>query len=155
MSTNTKATKRKPVRVIREQIKDLKVSVAKHSTFKEVSQLDFNSAEIIFKEAEAAFNASKVQHNKNIQLVNQLEGKLKNLVKEEADVTRRINRAPAVSDHAVIRYIERVMNFDVDQIRREIIGKDGQNIKTMDDGPIERDGYQLEIMNNTVVTVIT
>ena len=154
MSNINKNTKRKPVRVIREQIKDLKVSVAKHATSREASQLDFNSAEIIFKEAEAALNASKVQHNKNIQLVNQLEGKLNNLVKEEADVTRRINRAPAVSDHAVIRYIERVMNFDVDQIRREIIGKDGQNIKTMDDGPIERDGYQLEIMNNTVVTVI-
>lgn len=154
MTSNTKPTKRLPVRVIREQIKDLKVSVAKHSTTKESSYADLMTAESIFKEAEIAYKNSKLQHNKHIQLVNQLEGKLKTLVKEEADVTRKINRAPAVSDHAVIRYIERVMKFDVEQIRREIIGKDGQNIKTMDDGSIERDGYQLEVCNNTVVTVI-
>ena len=61
-----------------------------------------------------------------------------------------------VSDHALIRYMERRMGLDFDKIREEILSIDLQLAATMcGDGkyPIG-DGMRAVIQNKVVVTVI-
>lgn len=59
-----------------------------------------------------------------------------------------------VSDHAIVRYLERAMGVDTEPTRQMIIGKIGGSVKTLGDGkyPIE-DGVTAIVANNTVVTI--
>lgn len=65
-----------------------------------------------------------------------------------------VKREPVrVSDHAVLRYLERAMGFDIDLVRRHIAG--------ICDGPagvgavcVRSEGLRFEISNNAVTTVV-
>ena len=59
-----------------------------------------------------------------------------------------------VSEHAIIRYLERVMQIDVDNIRNTIIGEVGKAHTAMGSGhyPIGN-GCRAVIKNKTVVTI--
>lgn len=60
-------------------------------------------------------------------------------------------RPPDVSDHAVLRYLERVMEFDIDSVRRrvqEICAGAGIGATT-----IRAEGADFIVKNNVVVTV--
>lgn len=68
-------------------------------------------------------------------------------------------KAPAVSDHALVRYLERVMGMDVDKLRDAVVG--GENCKWLFDYQthgagryVVGDTHRVCIQNNTVVTVI-
>lgn len=60
-----------------------------------------------------------------------------------------------VTDHAMIRYLERVMGFDIEQLRREIGHKVSKACK-MDIEPnsVILDGYRYTIINGKVTTVL-
>ena len=59
-----------------------------------------------------------------------------------------------VSDHAIVRYLERAMKVDTEPMRQMILNKIGGAVKTLGDGkyPIE-DGVTAIVANNTVVTI--
>jgi hypothetical protein len=62
---------------------------------------------------------------------------------------------PTVTDHAVIRYIERKMGLDIDGLRTEILGGRAQTVNAMRRGSIKTEaGYTLVIENRRVVTVL-
>ncbi len=64
--------------------------------------------------------------------------------------------AVRVSDHAIIRYLERALNLNIGDIRREICSRDTEgSILTLGNGryPIG-DQLQIVVENNVVVTVV-
>ena len=65
------------------------------------------------------------------------------------------NKEVKVSDHALLRYIERVMGADLDKFRAEILTE--QNRKAIEfagDCTIKSGGVEFVVKNRTVVTVI-
>jgi hypothetical protein len=62
--------------------------------------------------------------------------------------------APIVSEHALLRYLERVKGFDLAALRDEILG-DGTaaSISFAKTGRIKKDGMCLVIKDNVVVTI--
>lgn len=59
-----------------------------------------------------------------------------------------------VTEHALLRYLERVYGIDLDGVRGEIIAGAESTIRFMRDGQIQRpEGHTLVIKNMTVVTV--
>lgn len=64
--------------------------------------------------------------------------------------------APLVSEHALVRYLERVKNIDADLLRSEILPEHiVEQIITLGDGTYPVNGFRIVVVNHTVVTVIT
>ena len=65
------------------------------------------------------------------------------------------DKQPQVTDHAVIRYMERKMGLDVDGLRNEILGGRTHTVNAMQRGTIKTaECYTLVIENGRVVTVL-
>lgn len=63
---------------------------------------------------------------------------------------------PIVSEHAIIRYLERVKGLDITEISNEIMDEKTKNaIKFMKNGKINRDEYALVIRDSIVVSVVS
>lgn len=61
----------------------------------------------------------------------------------------------SISDHAVLRYLERKINLDLDQIREKILPvKEIERIYNAGDGKYDIGDHRVVVVNNTVVTVI-
>jgi len=92
------------------------------------------------KEAQRNYDRRKEQRN-------QLYQELENLKKhEEAE--------PTVSEHAILRYMERAMGYDLDQLRENILEGRREEIDFIGSGEIRTsEGYALVIRNKNVVTV--
>ena len=58
-----------------------------------------------------------------------------------------------VTDHAVIRYLERVKGVDVDEVRREILEKVDQALEMGACGAVV-EGHRYKIADGQVVTVL-
>lgn len=66
----------------------------------------------------------------------------------------KLSKNHRVTDHAVLAYIERVLDIDVNSMRNRILGEDLEQIKVMNDGRIERENFTLVVANHKVITVI-
>jgi chromosome segregation ATPase len=62
-----------------------------------------------------------------------------------------------ITDHALVRYLERKLNIDVDMLRNEIIDeKSAREISEIKDGLIPtRDGLKLRVKDYKVVTILS
>ena len=69
-------------------------------------------------------------------------------------VIKRKQSQEIISDHAVLRYIERVLKINTSQIRDRLKGKDINKIKDTVSGSIDRDDYTLIIANGVVTTIL-
>jgi hypothetical protein len=65
-----------------------------------------------------------------------------------------IKKTPKVSDHAVIRYLERKMNFDFEDIRAKLLTPTVVSAMEIGVEGIKIDGGTLKIRDKTVVTFI-
>lgn len=75
---------------------------------------------------------------------------IKNKIKKVED-----NSNIMISDHAILRYLERVMGIDIEMIKKEILPeKSKQTIQTLGNGtyPINNK-YKIVVKNNTIVTI--
>lgn len=117
------------------------------------------------------------KHNKRQQELtlkkNKLISELKTVQQEQQDlkekerqvqrdiesITRQLNllkSAPSVTDHAVLRYIQRSRDIDIDAIRREILNNNVENcIENLGDGkyPIES-GIVAVVKDKKIVTIL-
>lgn len=93
--------------------------------------------------------------------VNVLTNELKDIDKEIQEASL-VNSPILVSDHAVLRYFERVLGFDIDEIKARIIPEEVQKqvdhfgggafpVNNQDDLP----PFRIRVRNNIVVTVLT
>lgn len=75
----------------------------------------------------------------------------------QAELTRRKeekNFHPAISDHAVLRYMERVMGLDIDSLRSKILSP--AIIGAMKSGATQftADNISYRLRDNTIITII-
>lgn len=70
-------------------------------------------------------------------------------------MTKRRPSRPAVpvTDHAVLRYLERVQGWDIEAVRREIAAIAAPAVRMGACG-ITRDGWSFRISDGTVITVL-
>ena len=102
--------------------------------------------------------------------IDKVRKKMENLKLEKSNLEKQIHKLRTekkckeieeekleVSDHAVVRYMKRVIGFDVDNLRQEIIK--GKSPKKLPDGkyPLTHNNskkYVVVVKNNIVVTVL-
>lgn len=118
---------------------------------------ELKKLESIKSTLEAELESLKVEE-KNIKeeignkknLINNITQKINNLVKSKSDLI--------ISEHAIIRYIERVMKIDIEEINKMILPEDAVSfVKKNGDGkfPINDGQFMVVIKNGVIVTVIT
>jgi predicted nuclease with TOPRIM domain len=63
-------------------------------------------------------------------------------------------KEPELSDHALLRYFERVMGLDVEAAKKSLLTDDVKESILMGAKKIRKDGYQMRISNNIITTII-
>jgi predicted nuclease with TOPRIM domain len=73
----------------------------------------------------------------------------------EFEITKlQSHRDPVVSEHALLRYIERRLGLNLDDVRAEILQGRTEQIRKFKTCKIKTDGMTLVVKNQVVVTVI-
>jgi len=89
----------------------------------------------------------------------QLKSRIDYLQGEKDKVDKRISfmtKEPVVSEHALLRYLERKYDFDVEQIKDEILTKDFKElINSMGDANYTIPGTNLKaiVKSNVIITI--
>lgn len=91
--------------------------------------------------------------------INDLQERVNKLYAERAKVKAEIDRMqagpPIVTEHAILRYLERKYGFDIETIKREILpDKVIDQYKVLGGGKYPVDGFKVVIKNNAVVTIL-
>ncbi|ALW86317.1 hypothetical protein AUC43_15240 [Hymenobacter sedentarius] len=81
------------------------------------------------------------------------------LAQLEQKVEELTPKLPAVTDHALVRYFERVMGMDIEQMKRQVIGSDDpellQTYQTSSSGRyMVSNTHRVHLENNVIVTVL-
>ena len=88
------------------------------------------------------------QANECKQKINNINQKIKQLQDSNKDII--------VSEHALLRYIERVIGIDLKDIEDNILNEaDKENIKSLGNCKYPKDGFKLIVKNNVVTTIVT
>lgn len=87
------------------------------------------------------------EYNQKLQAIEKLKNEMKKLDS---------NEKPRVSEHAIVRYFERVKGFDIDQIEKEILSDQVLTLvdKLGGSGSYPNEGFSVVMKNNTVTTVV-
>lgn len=81
--------------------------------------------------------------------------KLKGL-KQKLNDALKGNETPIVSEHAILRYLERVKGIDIEAVRNEIMDERTETmVKFASSGRIKKDTHVLVVKNNVIITVET
>ena len=96
--------------------------------------------------------------NYNLQLQNinlDITTKKEQIKKYQSELNKlKISDEIIISEHAIVRYIERVMKIDMEKLHSEIISKDFQNtLKNLGNGTYPYKNHLLKIVDNVVITV--
>ena len=87
------------------------------------------------------------EYNQKLQAVEKLKNEMAKLNNSEN---------LKVSEHAIVRYFERVKGFDIEQVEKEILSE--QVLKLVDklggNGSYPNDGFSVVMKNYTVTTVV-
>jgi chromosome segregation ATPase len=79
--------------------------------------------------------------------------KIKTL-KTKLETIQLSSAEPIVSEHAILRYLERVRGIDLEEIKKEILDdKAKEHIKFAKSCKIKRSDHTLIVRDNTIVTV--
>jgi hypothetical protein len=95
-----------------------------------------------------------------------VDSKVKKLQLEQQNIDNQIDslqeyinklkiKEVKVSNHAVLRYFERILNYDLNEIRQKILTKEIQeNYLLLGDGQYQNGEIILVIKNDTVITIM-
>ena len=75
-------------------------------------------------------------------------------VRAELDKRRRGAVEPRLSDHAIIRFLERSMGIDIDQVRARILNDKVRAAIKSGASAVTVDGTRLKVSDNVIVTVL-
>lgn len=94
--------------------------------------------------------ASEVKNSQ--RQLSQVDRKLKEIDAEIKDLTER---EPVVSEHAILRYLERVKGLNIEEVKAEILDDSLRSkIEVVGSGRFPlRDGCQAIVKNKTIVSV--
>lgn len=77
------------------------------------------------------------------------------ILKNEIERRLTAETAPSVSDHAVLRYMERIHGIDVEAVRKEILTPENVDYIRAGMSAIKAGGVKFHIKNHCVTTVVT
>lgn len=104
---------------------------------------------------EAELKIKDIERRESAKAYDDLSAKLKKLEQE----IQNFAKEPEVSEHALLRYIEREMGFDLDAIRAEILNAELKGmIKTLGGNgkfPIHKNAKHRAIVQNNVIVSIS
>lgn len=104
-------------------------------------------------EADIEIMTSEIS-NKQKEL-SKIKNKLSDLKKRHDElIDNSLTHEPIVSEHAILRYLERVNGVDIRVIIDEIMDDTTKStIKFMKNGKIKRDNYTIVVKNKVVVSI--
>ena len=112
-------------------------------------ELDVRLKGLRGREREIAVQAEQTRRD-----LARLESERKQLRQQAAAIEAK-RREPMVTEHALLRYLERVMGVDVESARRAILtDKLRAQIAVVQSGVFPADGYRVRVRNGAVVTVL-
>lgn len=110
------------------------------------------------EKALAELNAAKDEQKDTSKKVNDLLIKVKTLegrirgISEKAEANGDI----VISEHAYLRYFTRVLGFDLEEVKKEMISPLAEAaIKQFKSGLFPGNGFKLKVKDNKVITLIT
>lgn len=108
-------------------------------------QTQRNEVEALYKNAKAKMvDAQREMEKYNLQM--------KNL---DASISKLQNDI-VISEHAYLRYFERVLGYDLEDVKNQIITAEvDQLIRQMGSGTYPTDTHKVRVKDNTVVTVLS
>lgn len=84
--------------------------------------------------------------NKSKQIIKDLETKIK----------KELNSSVVISEHAILRYLERVKGIDLEEIKQELLDEKTYNmIDFAKSCRVKKSGYDIIAKNNVIVTIET
>jgi hypothetical protein len=118
---------------------------------------DLKGLQVQKEKTKNALDAARYDQKIAIQKVNELQKKhdlLDRQIKEQIERVREVGSA-VVSEHALLRYFERVMGFDLTEIRSKVIPeKTAELISKLGSGVYPVDGFKIKVKDNVVVTLV-
>jgi len=77
-------------------------------------------------------------------------------IKKEINELKSQEKGIIVSEHAILRYFERVLNFNLEEIRTKILPEWLMGrAKMLGNGTYPNENYKLKVRDSVVVTIIT
>lgn len=119
-------------------------------TREEIKKLQSMKASI-----EAELESLNVQENDLRRNINSKKITLK-AINQRIDMLTKDSEVLTVSEHAIIRYIERVLGINIDEVVEKILpSKEVELIKELGNGryPIQNGEFKVVVRNGVVVTV--
>jgi predicted nucleic acid-binding Zn-ribbon protein len=108
--------------------------------------------------AKAELEAAKEEQRDSGRRVNDLTDKLRSIEDRIKKLSEKAaeNGEVIVSEHAFLRYFERVLGYDLEDIRKKILNPTAEAaIKQFKSGVFPGQGFKLRVRNNKVVTLLT
>jgi chromosome segregation ATPase len=104
-------------------------------------------------EEEAALRVSRVAQRQANQKVSQTENRIREL-KLSLEKLKTKGGSPIVSEHALLRYLERVKGVDLEALKTEILTKKTiEMIEFARNCTVKGDSYSLVVKDGVVITV--
>jgi ABC-type lipoprotein release transport system permease subunit len=118
-----------------------------------INQHELKGLQVQLKQAEALVSTSEIETKSCQKREAEARRQLKSL-QERVKQLEANNAEPIVSEHAILRYLERVKGIDVEAIKQEILDENAsKHIKFAKNGTLKRAAYSLIFRNNVIVTV--
>lgn len=118
---------------------------------------ELKQLQVIMEKKKAELGAAKKEQTDLSVKASEIGSKATDLKNEIQDIVEKLskhNSEPTISEHALIRYCQRVLNIDTDKIIKEILDeKTIDQIKTISSGKIPKDDYIVVVKNNVVVSI--
>lgn len=118
-----------------------------------INQHELKGLQVQLTQAEALVNTSSLE----TKACQKRETDARALVKTLQARIREIeasNAEPIISEHAILRYLERVKGLDIEALKQEIMDEQAsKHIKFAKNGALKRANYKLIFKNNVIVTV--
>lgn len=103
----------------------------------------------------AALVADKKPLQKQLSNINRTIGQLNAKRSELNDEARILNQKPKVSDHAVVRYLERKHGFDFETVRKDMLTDTVRTAMISGCDGATYDGGVVKIKDKTIVTFVS
>ncbi len=74
----------------------------------------------------------------------------------EIDRLKKFNNTLIVSEHAILRYLERVQGINIEEIKKKILPVEVETkIRTIGNGSFPAETHRIKVQNGVVVTILT
>ena len=114
------------------------------------------------KGLETKYKTLETKRNLIIKEVEEKQQEASKLKKDMGQIKQQIDNLKSktdgniiVSEHAMLRYIERVLGIDLDELQKKILDEnDIKTVRALGNCTYPKDGFKLKIKDGKVITII-